>query len=83
MLLLRSTRLLSVGLSEELKISLLTFLGFWWISLRNLVIAFFVHIRECFVMMSRACFWAVLPMFPSSIIHLSSGGLIGGGGIGV
>ena len=47
------------------------------------IYVFFVHIcifytYICFVMKARACFWAFLPMLPSSVIHLSSGGLIGG-----
>ena len=25
-----------------------------------------------------ACFWTFLPIFPSSVIHSSSGGLVGG-----
>ena len=78
MLLLRSIRLSSVGLSLELKIALLPFLGLWLISLRNLVIAFFVHVRECLVMKVLACFWAFFPMLPSSLIQSSSGGLVGG-----
>ena len=40
MVLFRSMRLSSVGLSVVLKIALLPFLGFWLISFRNLVIAF-------------------------------------------
>ena len=78
MLLLRSIRLSSVGLSKELKIALFPFLGLWCSNLRNLVIAFFIHIRECFVMRARACFWAFLPMLPSVVIHSSNGGLVGG-----
>ena len=78
MVLFRSIRLSSVGLSVVLKIALLPFLGFWLINLRNLVIVFFVHIRECLVMRAQACFWAFLPIFPSLVIHSSSGGLIGG-----
>ena len=78
MLLLRSIRLSSIGLLVELKIALLPFLDFWVINLRNLVIVFFVHVRECLVMRARACFWAFFPMLPSSVIHSSSGGLVGG-----
>ena len=79
MLLLRSIRLSSVGLSVELKIALLPFLDFWLISLRNLLIAFLVRVRECLVMRARACFWAFFPMLLSLVIHSSSGGLVGGG----
>ena len=78
MVLFRSIRLLSVGLLVVLKIVLLPFLEFWLINLQNLVIAFFVHIRECLVMRARACFWVFLPIFPSLVIHSSSGGLVGG-----
>ena len=49
-LLLRSGRLLSVGLSVVLKIALLPFLDFWLINLQNLVIVFLAHMRECLVM---------------------------------
>ena len=78
MVLFRSIRLSSVGLSVVLKIALLPFLDFWLINLQNLVIAFFVHICECLEMRAWACFWAFLPIFPSSVIHSSSGGLVGG-----
>ena len=67
-----------MGFSIELKIALLPFLDFWLISLRNLLIAFLAHVRECLVIRARACFWARFPMLPSSVIHLSSGGLEGG-----
>ena len=82
MLLLWSIMLSSAGFSMELKIALLPFLpflGFWLMSLRNLLIAFLAHVRECLVIRARACFWACFPMLPSSVIHSSSGGLVGGG----
>ena len=79
MVLLRSIRLSSVGLSVVLKIALLPFLDFLVDQFAKSGNRFFVQIRECLVMRARACFWAFLPIFPSSIIHSSSGGLVGGG----
>ena len=66
------------GVFSGIKDCFIAFLGFWLINLQNLLIVFLAHVRECLVIRARACFWAYFPMLPSSVIHLSSGGLVGG-----
>jgi hypothetical protein len=72
----------SVVFSMFLNITLCILLGWRFRVFLYLKISFLQFIKVCFVMISLAFFWAVLPMIPSVLIHsLINSGSFGGFGI--